>query len=79
VQSDYKVNGTDWSEAKPPLRQRQLQIRTEQRCHKLWHRISQLEEASRNIFGNLQGTRRGQIEVFVEASGFAANLTCGHR
>ena len=33
-------------------------------------------EASRNIFGNLQGTAgNGQIEVFVEASGFAANLT----
>src|ERR1700676_526312 len=33
-------------------------------------------EASRNIFGNLQGTAgAGRIEVFVEASGFAANLT----
>ena len=33
-------------------------------------------EASRNIFGNLQGTAGGgQIELFVEASGFAANLT----
>jgi len=33
-------------------------------------------EASRNIFGNLQGTAGGgQIQVFVEASGFAANLT----
>ena len=33
-------------------------------------------EASRNIFGNLQGTAGGgQIEVFVEANGFAANLT----
>jgi hypothetical protein len=32
-------------------------------------------EKSRNIFGNLQGTAgSGQIEVFVEASGFAANL-----
>jgi hypothetical protein len=32
-------------------------------------------EASRNIFGDLQGTAGGgQIEVFVEASGFAANL-----
>jgi len=32
-------------------------------------------EASRNIFGNLQGTAgSGQIDVFVEASGFAANL-----
>ena len=33
-------------------------------------------ESNRNIFGNLQGTAGGgQIEVFVEASGFAANLT----
>jgi hypothetical protein len=33
-------------------------------------------EASRNIFGNLQGTAGGgQIDVFVQASGFAANLT----
>src|ERR1700712_2725450 len=33
-------------------------------------------EASRNIFGNLQGTAGGgEINVFVEASGFAANLT----
>ena len=32
-------------------------------------------EASRNIFGNLQGTAGGgQIDVFVEANGFAANL-----
>jgi hypothetical protein len=33
-------------------------------------------EASRNVFGNLQGTAGGgRIEVFVEAAGFAANLT----
>jgi hypothetical protein len=33
-------------------------------------------EASRNIFGNLQGTAGGgQIDVFVEAAGFAASLT----
>lgn len=32
-------------------------------------------EKSRNIFGNLQGTAGGgQIDVFVEASGFAATL-----
>jgi hypothetical protein len=32
-------------------------------------------EKSRNIFGNLQGTAGGgEIDVFVEASGFAANL-----
>jgi hypothetical protein len=33
-------------------------------------------EASRNVFGNLRGTAGGgQIEVFVEAAGFAASLT----
>src|ERR1700761_5051430 len=33
-------------------------------------------EKSRNIFGNLQGTAGGgTIEVFVEANGFAANLS----
>ena len=33
-------------------------------------------EKSRNVFGNLQGTAGGgQIDVFVEAAGFAANLT----
>jgi hypothetical protein len=33
-------------------------------------------EASRNVNGYLQGTAGGgQIDVFVEASGFAANLT----
>jgi hypothetical protein len=33
-------------------------------------------EASRNVFGTLQGTAGGgEITVFVEASGFAANLT----
>lgn len=33
-------------------------------------------EASRNIFGNLQGTAGGgTMDVFVEASGFAATLT----
>lgn len=32
-------------------------------------------EASRNLFGNLQGTAGGgEIEVFVEASGFAATV-----
>lgn len=32
-------------------------------------------ESNRNIFGNLQGTAGGgRIDVFVEASGFAANL-----
>jgi hypothetical protein len=40
-------------------------------------------EASRNVFGNLQGTAGGgQIDVFVEAAGFAASLslrTSGNR
>ena len=32
-------------------------------------------ESNRNIFGNLQGTAGGgQIDVFVEAAGFAANI-----
>jgi hypothetical protein len=33
-------------------------------------------ESSRNVYGNLQGrVGGGQIDVFVEAAGFAANLT----
>ena len=33
-------------------------------------------ETSRNVNGDLQGTAGGgQIEVFVQANGFAANLT----
>src|SRR5436853_6748497 len=40
-------------------------------------------EASRNIFGNLQGTAGGgQMEVFVQGNGFAASLmlkTSGNR
>ena len=37
-------------------------------------------EASRKIFGNLQGSvGAGQIDVFVEAAGFAANLTLATR
>src|SRR3954462_3705423 len=40
------------------------------RIHGSW------SEASRNIFGDLQGTAGGgQIDVFVEANGFAANLS----
>jgi hypothetical protein len=40
------------------------------------HIYGNWSEASRNIFGNLQGTAGGgQIDVFVEASGFAASLT----
>lgn len=37
-------------------------------------------ETSRRIFGNLQGSvGAGQIDVFVEAAGFAANLTLATR
>jgi hypothetical protein len=33
-------------------------------------------EASRNVYGNLVGKAGGgQIDVFVEAAGFAANIT----
>ncbi|EAQ34399.1 hypothetical protein NB311A_17796 [Nitrobacter sp. Nb-311A] len=36
----------------------------------------QWSEASRNLFGSLRGRAGGgQIEVFVQAAGFAANLT----
>jgi hypothetical protein len=40
------------------------------------HVYGDWKEASRNVNGYLQGTAGGgQIEVFVEASGFAANIT----
>jgi hypothetical protein len=40
------------------------------------HITGNWSEASRNVFGDLQGTAGGgQIEVFVETVGFAANLT----
>jgi hypothetical protein len=76
--ADYKVNGTG------------LGLRQSLRCASDSYkfdlssdvtsqgdRISgNWSEASRNIFGNLQGTAgRGQINVSVEAVGFAANLT----
>jgi hypothetical protein len=76
--ADYKVNGTGLG-----LKQ---QLRCASDSYKFdltsdvtsnGDRISgNWSEASRNIFGNLQGTAGGgQIEVFVEANGFAANLT----
>ncbi len=44
------------------------------------HVTGSWKEASRRIFGNLQGSvGAGQIDVFVEASGFAANLTLATR
>jgi hypothetical protein len=65
------------SEADSPLRQRQLQIRLSTDITSQGDRIyGNWSEASRNIFGTLQGTAGGgQIEVFVEASGFAASVT----
>jgi hypothetical protein len=76
--ADYKVNGTGLS-----LKQ-SLHCASDSYKFDLssdvtsqGERISgNWSEASRNIFGNLQGTAGGgQIEVFVEANGFAANLT----
>jgi hypothetical protein len=76
--ADYKVNGTGLS-----LKQ-SLHCASDSYKFDLssdvtsqGERISgNWSEASRNIFGNLQGTAGGgQLEVFVEANGFAANLT----
>jgi hypothetical protein len=40
------------------------------------HITGNWSEASRNLFGSLRGRASGgEIEVFVEAAGFAANLT----
>jgi hypothetical protein len=76
--ADYKVNGTGLG-----LKQNlhcasdsyKFDLSSDVTSH--GERISgNWSEASRNIFGYLQGTAGGgQIEVFVEASGFAANLT----
>jgi hypothetical protein len=76
--ADYKVNGTGLG-----LKQNlhcasdsyKFDLSSDVTSH--GDRISgNWSEASRNIFGNLQGTAGGgQIDVFVEASGFAANLT----
>lgn len=76
--ADYRVNGTGLG-----LKQ---QLRCASDSYKFdltsdvtsnGNRISgNWSEASRNIFGNLQGTAGGgQIDVFVEANGFAASLT----
>ena len=76
--ADYKVNGTGLS-----LKQN-LHCASDSYKFDLssdvtsqGNRISgNWSEASRNIFGNLQGTAGGgQIDVFVEAAGFAASLT----
>src|SRR3984893_9268144 len=76
--ADYKVNGTGLG------RKQSLRCASDSYKFELssdvtsqGERISgNWSEASRNIFGNLQGTAGGgQINVFVEASGCAANLT----
>ena len=59
------------------MRQRQLQIRPDQRRHDPGRPDSRANwsETNRNVNGNLQGTAGGgSIDVFVEAAGFAANL-----
>jgi hypothetical protein len=76
--ADYKVDGTGLA-LKQNLRCASDSYRFDltsdvtsqgDRIHGSW------SEASRNIFGDLQGTAGGgQIDVFVEANGFAANLT----
>jgi hypothetical protein len=76
--ADYKVNGTGLG-LKQNLRCASDSYKFELTSDVTSNggRISgNWSEASRNIFGNLQGTAGGgQIEVFVEANGFAANLT----
>ena len=76
--ADYKVNGTGLG-LKQSLRcaSDSYKFELSSDVTSQGDRISgNWSEASRNIFGNLQGTAGGgQIEVFVEASGFAANLT----
>src|ERR1700730_15766652 len=76
--ADYKVNGTGLG-LKQSLRcasdSSKFELSSEvtspgERVYGNW------SEASRSICGNLQGTAGGgQLDVFVEASGFAANLT----
>ena len=76
--ADYKVNGTGLG-LKQSLRcaSDSYKFELSSDVTSQGERISgNWSEASRNIFGNLQGTAGGgQIDVFVEASGFAANLT----
>jgi hypothetical protein len=75
--ADYKVNGTGLG-LKQNLRcasdSYKFDLSSDVTC--LGDRVSgNWTEASRNIFGNLQGTAgHGQIDVLVEAVGFAANL-----
>ncbi len=75
--ADYKVNGTGMG-LKQNLRCASDSYKFELSSDVTSNgdRISgNWSEASRNVFGNLQGTAGGgKIEVFVEANGFAANL-----
>jgi hypothetical protein len=75
--ADYKVNGTGLG-LKQNLRcasdSYKFELNSDVTCQGD-HVSGNWSEASRNIFGNLQGTAgHGQIEVLVEAVGFAANL-----
>ena len=76
--ADYKVNGTGMG-LKQSLHcaSDSYKFDLSSDVNSQGERISgNWREATRNIFGNLQGTAGGgQIEVFVEANGFAANLT----
>src|ERR1700736_1041526 len=75
--ADYKVNGTGLA-LKQSLHCASDSYKFDLSSDVTSHgdRISgSWSEASRNLFGDLQGTAGGgQIEVFVEASGFFANL-----
>jgi hypothetical protein len=75
--ADYKVNGTGLG-LKQNLRcasdSYKFELSSDVTCQGD-HVTGNWSEASRNIFGNLQGTAgRGLIEVLVEAVGFSANL-----
>src|ERR1700736_2157063 len=75
--ADYKVNGTGMG-LKQNLRcasdSYKFELSSDVTCQGD-HVSGNWSEASRNIFGNLQGTAgHGQIDVLVEAVGFAANL-----
>src|SRR4029078_5045556 len=76
--ANYKVNGTGLG------RKQQLHCASDSYKFDLTSDVTSngsrisgnWSETNRNIFGNLQGTAGGgQIEVFVEANGFAANLS----
>jgi hypothetical protein len=75
--ADYKVNGTGMG-LKQTLRcasdSYKFELSSDVTCQNE-HVSGNWSEASRNIFGNLQGTAgHGLIDVLVEAVGFSANL-----